>query len=314
MKKLTERSFDALKEQFFVLDEHQQRKIVGGGYFDDYGIGYYDPEGAYHWVRTREDDGSGFSGNSWSSVNSSSGPSASGLFDFDPLYGYGTIVNPLSKEDYNKLVMNNQWHGGYVKDAGFVGLYASSVEYGNALYMGGSSWAAYGREHYPVSENDFYCFIDKGSWRGGFVQGWGYISAETVILGSSGTNSGFDIDAAVKHLISNGSDKSKSRCAEYVREAIEAGGVSTASRPENTNAKYYDTFLPTIGFTIVSTSGGYTPQTGDVIVHEATEGHQYGHIAMYTGEQWISDFVQKNMYGGTAYEKANNYTILRWNP
>lgn len=34
--------------------------------------------------------------------------------------------------------------------------------------------------------------------------------------------------------------------------------------------------------------------------------HEHGHIAMYDGRQWISDFVQRDMFGGKAYR--NNET------
>lgn len=40
---------------------------------------------------------------------------------------------------------------------------------------------------------------------------------------------------------------------------------------------------------------------GDIIVLEAVENHPRGHIAMYSGNKWISDFVQSDMWGGSAY-------------
>lgn len=34
---------------------------------------------------------------------------------------------------------------------------------------------------------------------------------------------------------------------------------------------------------------------------------------MWNGENWVSDFVQKTLYPGSAYRKAKpNYKIYRW--
>ena len=133
--------------------------------------------------------------------------------------------------------------------------------------------------------------------------------------GSSGSL--FDIDAAVDYLISNAEGSSIGSCAKYVRLALEAGGFSTEGRPNA--ACEYDTYLKQRGFYEVD-KYNYVPQKGDIVVHEAIpadpskpgdKGHPYGHIAMYTGEEWVSDFVQRDMFGGEAYRKAKNYTILR---
>lgn len=45
----------------------------------------------------------------------------------------------------------------------------------------------------------------------------------------------------------------------------------------------------------------YVPQKGDIIVINKIEGHPNGHIAMYSGKKWISDFVQIDMWGGSAF-------------
>lgn len=313
-KKLTERSFDSLKDQFIILSEDQQMSFVGGGYFEDNGIGYYDNIGNYHWARTGSDgNDSIFAADSWDS-SSSSGPSGSGLFNPNPISGYGTTANPLSIDDYNTLAKGNNWHGGYVKGLGYIDIYASSVHYGNSIYLGGS-WYEYGGYHCPLSESEFYKLIDEGKWHGGYVQGWGQVSAEVTILGSSGSgssnNNSFDIYAAVNYLSSNALNSSAGACAKYVRLALEAGGLSTEGRPGS--ASGYDSYLPRIGFSVVTSSSGYTPQSGDIIVHEATSGHEHGHIAMYDGSRWISDFIQTDMFGGSAYRNSKDYTILRWN-
>lgn len=76
------------------------------------------------------------------------------------------------------------------------------------------------------------------------------------------------------------------------------------------SAKDYDSFLPSLGFYEVDPNN-YVPQAGDIVVHEAKEGHEHGHIAMYDGSDWISDFIQRDMYGGSAYRNDPDYSIWR---
>lgn len=99
-------------------------------------------------------------------------------------------------------------------------------------------------------------------------------------------------------------------CERAVREALEAGGLSTDGRPAA--ATDYDDYLPTLGFIQVDTDN-YVPQIGDIVVHEALEGYPYGHIAMFDGKDCISDFIQRNMFGGNAYRENQDYIIWRRN-
>ncbi len=122
-----------------------------------------------------------------------------------------------------------------------------------------------------------------------------------------GTNKeGFDITAAVSHINANAEPRSIGYCAKYVRQAMEAGGLSTAGRPGS--AKGYVTFLPSIGFTEISTSS-YLP--GDIVVFDAVPGHVHGHIAMWTGSQWVSDFKQRSIIVSSGYRNGT-YHIYRW--
>ena len=58
---------------------------------------------------------------------------------------------------------------------------------------------------------------------------------------------------------------------------------------------------------------GYTPKAGDVVVIQPyTGGRTHGHIAMYDGTSWVSDFVQNDMWGGPGYRKNQpSKTIYR---
>ena len=87
-------------------------------------------------------------------------------------------------------------------------------------------------------------------------------------------------------------------CAKHVRIALEAAGVNSAGHP--VSAKDYGGFLKTVGFARVSETP-YVPQTGDIAVIQGTSKSVHGHIAGYDGTQWISDFVQRELYPGPSY-------------
>ena len=107
--------------------------------------------------------------------------------------------------------------------------------------------------------------------------------------------------------------KSTSDCATFVRLAIKAGGLTLKIRH---SAKDYKSSLITAGFLpIGSANGCYLP--GDVIIIEPSGKHTDGHMAMYDGKQWLSDFPQKNMlyiYPDQTPEQANmlRHTIFRY--
>lgn len=181
----------------------------------------------------------------------------------------------------------------------------------------------------------------KGSWPGGWVYDFGYIpsdnEAEELSLCISNDNNdlttfmytyggygniyetengsyktdyfyGFDLGKTLAYLAQNAESKSTGYCAKYIREALEAGGFNTSGHPSS--AHEYDTYLKKMGFVEVDKKN-YVPQPGDIVVHEAIPGHSDGHISMYDGSNWYSDFKQKDMHGGSAFRNSDNYTILR---
>jgi len=62
------------------------------------------------------------------------------------------------------------------------------------------------------------------------------------------------------------------------------------------------------------------PQKGDVAVMNPARTSRIpaGHIAIYNGDQWVSDYVQKPLYGiypGSVYGKDRpSYKIYRMSP
>jgi len=108
-----------------------------------------------------------------------------------------------------------------------------------------------------------------------------------------------DIDAAVKYLKENAEPRSMGRCATYVRKALQAGGLDMSSWP--VSAKDYGRFLKPLGLRSICLKN-YLPTKGDiVIIQPYLGGGVHGHIAMYDGTQWISDFKQRDMWGGPGY-------------
>ena len=72
-----------------------------------------------------------------------------------------------------------------------------------------------------------------------------------------------DKNKAATWITAHANASSHGKCATYVRQALEAGELSTAGHP--VDAKNYGPFLQMQGFSKVSMQG-YFPQKGDVVV------------------------------------------------
>lgn len=121
---------------------------------------------------------------------------------------------------------------------------------------------------------------------------------------------GFDIDTAVNYLDENAKSSSTGCCAKYVRKALQAGGIKTKMALLNgklSHAWKYENFLPDIGFSELSVNS-YTPSIGDIVVFGKSSLHTSGHILMFNGTNWVSDFIQKTFFPW----RSSNYKIYRW--
>ncbi len=116
---------------------------------------------------------------------------------------------------------------------------------------------------------------------------------------------GYDIDKAVNYINANAESGSVGKCALYVRKAINAGGISGSWG----DAWQYITALPTIGFTDLGNITDF--KKGDIVVFNKTGDRKYGHIAMWTGSQWVSDFKQRSIIVHSDYN-GKNYHVFRW--
>ena len=77
------------------------------------------------------------------------------------------------------------------------------------------------------------------------------------------------------------------------------------------SAANYGSSLGAAGFYVVTGE----PQKGDVVVIEGFAGHDDGHMAIFDGTRWVSDFKQRpgtGVYPGRDYRKVQPaYKIYR---
>lgn len=95
---------------------------------------------------------------------------------------------------------------------------------------------------------------------------------------------------AARYARSHARGKSIGRCANYVATALLSGGYSFTRQP---SAYMYHTnnTLTNAGFTQIVPNAQWIP--GDVIVINRFSGHPHGHICIWDGRNWVSDFIQR---------------------
>lgn len=108
--------------------------------------------------------------------------------------------------------------------------------------------------------------------------------------------------------------RSTGSCAKYVRSYLMAAGYPLSGWP--VAAADYINFLPKYGFTPVQgRATQISPEVGDISITQRFGNHKYGHIAIWNGSNWVSDFKQNSV---SIYRDVNafggpdaNITILR---
>lgn len=121
----------------------------------------------------------------------------------------------------------------------------------------------------------------------------------------------FDKDKAVKYLEDNAAGKSTGKCAKSVRRALQHSGFYLPEHPED--AREYGDYLEWGGLSKVD-KVEYTPEKGDIAVIQPFKDGDSGHIQMFTGDRWASDWLQnpKWFYPGANYrKKVPAYEIYR---
>jgi hypothetical protein len=77
-------------------------------------------------------------------------------------------------------------------------------------------------------------------------------------------------------------------------------------------AKDWGPTLIALGFVPIP-NAGYTPKPGDIAVIQSTTASDAGHIEGYDGQNWISDFVQREFWPGPSFRiEKPAYIIYRW--
>ncbi len=74
-----------------------------------------------------------------------------------------------------------------------------------------------------------------------------------------------------------------------VRIALESAGAKIQSHP--VAASDWGDTLKKIGYRQIQPAFDH-PKVGDIYIIKRTKNHVYGHIAGYSGSQWISDYKQ----------------------
>lgn len=116
-----------------------------------------------------------------------------------------------------------------------------------------------------------------------------------------------NIQNGINTLNSQAQATSQGQCAKYVRIALQDAGYTSLATNHPVSAYQYGPYLTNLGFASVS---GSSYQAGDVAVFQPVSGHTHGHIAMYNGTQWVSDYKQQTIYASQAY-KSGSFTVYR---
>ena len=114
-------------------------------------------------------------------------------------------------------------------------------------------------------------------------------------------------EAAARYATEKAEKKSVGMCALYVRKAIIAGGIPLYVGGDAWSYKYT---LPILNFHQVGKKS--EREVGDIVVFQPIGGRKYGHIAIWNGTQWVSDFRQRNLIVHSDYlDDGCEYAIYR---
>ena len=102
-----------------------------------------------------------------------------------------------------------------------------------------------------------------------------------------------DINKAVEYLMVHARSIIVRPSSKCIADALQAGGFKFTRQP---SAYMYRTkgVLAKIGFKEISKPSSF--KKGDITVTDRNSFHPHGHIAMFSGSKWISDFVQKSEF------------------
>jgi hypothetical protein len=251
---------------------------------------------------------------------------------------YETILG-LSDEQCSQTEASDNWLGTDA-DGSLLGPYDSSRQR-TGINMGADALQFTGKGRYSETNLGYFGALYPGSSMGRFISqgmqvqvgtmpshgaGIQSTAAETTVLqnGNPGRPTGSDVDFVPaasatgvlnKSQLSDWMDahalsRSSHHCAMYCRLGMEAAGLDTGDRPRSGYAGDYGPFLLRHGAQTVP-QDSYVPQVGDVAVFDKTGQHPYGHIEMYDGQHWVSDFKQHSFSPYRDAASTPTFTIYR---
>ncbi len=106
-----------------------------------------------------------------------------------------------------------------------------------------------------------------------------------------------NISRAIEYLERNIKPSSIGKCGTYVGNALKEAGFKIRNYNRDAYLFYYDNLLVKAGFKIIGNLNNipkFLP--GDIMVNLNTTQHKYGHICMYNGSKWLSDFAQNTIH------------------
>ena len=101
-------------------------------------------------------------------------------------------------------------------------------------------------------------------------------------------------DYATKHAKGG----SRGKCARFVNDSMRAQGIKIWGHGRDVAKN----LLKRNDFEQVEYNENYVPQIGDIMSMPSSSKskHNYGHVAIWNGYRWVSDFVQQKTRGNTA--------------
>lgn len=124
--------------------------------------------------------------------------------------------------------------------------------------------------------------------------------------------SGIDdkVSKAAAFAVTHAAKRSLKQCALYVNNALRAQGISSSGNGVDVASNLLKSGQ---GFHQVAYSKDYVPKIGDVMSMKSNSrsGHNYGHVAIYTKDGWVSDFRQGEKYGNTGAASAQYWKEIQ---
>ena len=113
------------------------------------------------------------------------------------------------------------------------------------------------------------------------------------------SRSSIDIGKFTQRLNNVSSNVSSQKCAKSIRLALQSAGAKIDKHP--VAAADWGNTLMKLGYKKISPEFS-KPEKGDIYIIQRTNQHVYGHIAGFSGSQWVSDFKQRshNVYKDAA--------------